>query len=152
MSLVAPYVNSATVAWCPTPRPGELHWGCDNRTVGMRVPSSSPANRRVENRVIGADANPYVAMAMTLACGYLGMIQQLECSKPEMTGNAYLSREGLPGSLSEAVRLLAANAPNCTTCWGVDFCGIYRASEAVRACRVHAAISPWEREHLLLHV
>jgi len=44
----------------------------------------------VENRVIGADANPYVAMAMTLACGYLGIKNKIK-PKPEMRGDAYLS-------------------------------------------------------------
>jgi glutamine synthetase len=43
--------------------------GRDNRTVGIRAPVAAPQARRVENRVIGADANPYVAIAATLACG-----------------------------------------------------------------------------------
>ena len=50
--------------------PINIRWGHDNRTVGLRVPRSKPDARRVENRVVGADANPYVATAVTLACGY----------------------------------------------------------------------------------
>jgi glutamine synthetase len=47
---------------------------------GHPQPDGAPAARRVENRVIGADANPYVALAMTLACGYLGMKNKIEPS------------------------------------------------------------------------
>ena len=53
--------------------PINLHWGYENRTTGLRVPDSSPQARRVENRFPGADANPYLAIAVSLACGYLGM-------------------------------------------------------------------------------
>ena len=47
-----------------------VRWGYDNRTCGIRVPQSTPANRRVENRVPGVDVNPYLAIAATLAYGY----------------------------------------------------------------------------------
>ena len=57
-------------------------WGYDNRTVGLRVPNSSPAARRVENRIPSSDANPYLAIAASLACGYLGMVEGLNCSDP----------------------------------------------------------------------
>ena len=72
MVLVAPYVNSYRRLSRNPAAPINIEWGYDNRTVGIRSPISSPQARRVENRVIGADANPYVAMAMTLACGYSG--------------------------------------------------------------------------------
>ncbi len=52
--------------------PINVHWGYDNRTAGLRVPMSDPEARRVENRVGGADANPYIAIAASLACGFLG--------------------------------------------------------------------------------
>ena len=56
-----------------TAAPINIQWGTDNRTVGIRSPIANPQARRIENRVIGADANPYVALAATLACGYLGI-------------------------------------------------------------------------------
>ena len=55
--------------------PINVQWGYDNRTAGLRVPTSTGAARRVENRLAGADANPYLAIAASLACGYLGMIE-----------------------------------------------------------------------------
>ncbi|MCX7815227.1 MAG: glutamine synthetase family protein, partial [Tepidimonas ignava] len=72
MALVAPYVNSYRRLARHTAAPINIEWGHDNRTVGIRSPIAPPQARRLENRVIGADANPYIAMAMTLACGYLG--------------------------------------------------------------------------------
>ncbi|MFN3988075.1 MAG: glutamine synthetase family protein [Rhodocyclaceae bacterium] len=150
LSFFAPYVNSYRRLVPNAAAPVNLHWGSDNRTVGLRVPSSSPSNRRVENRVIGADANPYVAMAATLACGYLGMIQQIEPSA-EMTGNAYLSDESLPDSLREAVHLLE-ECSELHSVLGRRFCGIYQAVKLSEHVEFMRAISPWEREHLLLHV
>ena len=90
MVLVAPYVNSYRRLSRNSAAPINIEWGHDNRTVGIRSPIASAQARRVENRVIGADANPYIAMAMTLACGYLGMKNKLQ-PKTEMKGDAYLA-------------------------------------------------------------
>ena len=75
MSLFAPNVNSYRRITRHNMAPINTHWGYDNRTAGLRVPMSSPENRRVENRLGGADANPYLAIAASLACGYLGMLE-----------------------------------------------------------------------------
>jgi glutamine synthetase len=61
--------------------------------------------RRIENRVGGADANPYIAIAASLACGYLGMIEGLQPSDP-VSGSAHDLPFGLPRSLDEALRKL----------------------------------------------
>src|SRR3546814_11270911 len=82
MPLLAPYVNSYRRLMPDSDAPINVHWGVDNRTVGFRVPISSPDARRVEHRVAGAAATPYLAMAASLACGYLGVIQPLAASKP----------------------------------------------------------------------
>jgi glutamine synthetase len=118
--------------------------------VGIRVPYSNAHNRRLENRVIGADANPYVALAATLACGYLGMVNQIE-PLPEMTSSAYDSEYQLPESLNEAVRLLG-ECPELEAVLGKRFCGIYKAVKIGEVQEFMKVISPWEREHLLLHV
>ena len=68
----APNVNSYRRISRYSSAPINVHWGYDNRTAGLRVPMSGPDARRVENRVGGADANPYLAIAASLACGYLG--------------------------------------------------------------------------------
>ena len=67
MSLFAPNVNSYRRISRYSSAPINVHWGYDNRTAGLRVPMSGPDARRVENRVGGADANPYLAIAASLS-------------------------------------------------------------------------------------
>ncbi|MGB8693228.1 MAG: glutamine synthetase family protein, partial [Steroidobacteraceae bacterium] len=66
MSLFAPNVNSYRRITRVSLAPINVQWGYDNRTAGLRVPVSDPEDRRVENRLGGADANPYIAMAASL--------------------------------------------------------------------------------------
>ena len=104
MALLAPNVNSYRRITRFLAAPINVEWGFDNRTAGLRVPISDPAATRVENRVAGADANPYLAIAASLAAGYLGMTLGLEPSEP-VTGSAYRLPYQLPSSLSESLRL-----------------------------------------------
>ncbi len=150
MALVAPYVNSYRRLTRHTAAPINIEWGYDNRTVGIRSPISTPEARRIENRVIGADANPYVALAMTLACGYLGLKNKLK-PKPEMKGDAYLSPYNLPRSLGEALDWLRRE-PDLHEVLGKDFISVYTEIKEVEFEEFMKVISPWEREHLLLHV
>ncbi|MBT9504252.1 MAG: glutamine synthetase [Burkholderiaceae bacterium] len=150
MALFAPYVNSYRRLSRSTAAPINIQWGTDNRTVGIRSPVATPAARRVENRVIGADANPYVALAATLACGYLGMKNRIDPT-PECTGDAYLAEYQLPRSLSEALGLLA-NEKDLHDVLGRDFITVYSAVKEIEHDEFMKVISPWEREHLLLHV
>jgi glutamine synthetase len=150
MAFLAPYVNSYRRLVRHAAAPINIRWGRDNRTVGIRVPRSTPEARRIENRVIGADANPYVAMAVTLACGYLGMKERLEPSE-EATGNAYGAPYELPRSMSEALNLLAGT-PELAGVLGERFATIYRLVKELEYDEFMQVISSWEREHLLLHV
>src|SRR5690606_27598817 len=88
MLIFAPYVNSYRRFLNSWASPVNLEWAIDNRTVGLRVPDSEPEARRIENRLAGSDVNPYLALAASLACGYLGMVEGLKPSKP-ITGSAY---------------------------------------------------------------
>ena len=72
IAILAPYVNSYRRYVPDHSAPINLEWGRDNRTTGIRVPISDPAARRVENRLAGMDCNPYLGIAASLACGYLG--------------------------------------------------------------------------------
>jgi len=150
MALVAPYVNSYRRLSRNTAAPINTEWGYDNRTVGIRSPISSPEARRVENRVIGVDANPYVAMAMTLACGYLGMQKKIK-PKAEMKSDAYLAPFSLPRSLGEALDLLR-NETDLHDILGKEFITVYTEIKELEFEEFMKVISPWEREHLLLHV
>lgn len=150
MSLFAPNVNSYRRVTRYNSAPINVQWGYDNRTAGLRVPGSSPENRRVENRLGGADANPYLAIAGSLACGYLGMVDALKPTEP-ITGSAYDMPFGLPRTLAEALALLR----DCTALNEVIGERFVQAYAAVKEAEYDAylqVISAWEREHLLLNV
>lgn len=93
-------------SWAPT----ALVWSHDNRTTGFRVVGHG-ASLRIENRMPGADANPYLTYAATLAAGLRGIDEELDCGKPYQ-GNAYIDAElpKLPRSLDEAAELLAGSS------------------------------------------
>jgi glutamine synthetase len=150
MALFAPYVNSYRRLARFTAAPINIQWGTDNRTVGIRSPVAPPAARRIENRVIGADANPYVALAATLACGYLGMKNKIEPS-PECKGDAYLGEYQLPRSLGEALTMLREDT-ELSEVLGEAFVTVYTEVKEIEHAEFMKVISPWEREHLLLHV
>ncbi len=150
MALFAPYVNSYRRLVRATAAPINIQWGTDNRTVGIRAPLAPPAARRIENRVIGADANPYVALAATLACGWLGLKNRIEPT-PECKGDAYLGAFQLPRSLSEALSLLRAEG-DLAQVLGEAFVTVYSEVKETEHEEFMRVISPWEREHLLLHV
>jgi glutamine synthetase len=150
MAFLAPYVNSYRRLVRNSAAPINIRWGRDNRTVGIRVPRSTPAARRVENRVIGADANPYVATAVTLACGYLGMMEKTEPTA-ESTGSAYHAARELPRGMSEALATLAGT-PALSAVLGERFVKLYGLVKELEHDEFMTVISSWEREHLLLHV
>jgi glutamine synthetase len=150
MALFAPYVNSYRRLVRSNAAPINIQWGTDNRTVGIRSPIATPAARRIENRVIGADANPYVALAATLACGYLGMKNKIEPT-PECKGDAYLGAFELPRSLVEALKMLRAETA-LHDVLGKEFVTVYTEVKEIEHAEFMKVISPWEREHLLLHV
>ena len=150
MALFAPYVNSYRRLVRGVAAPINIQWGTDNRTVGIRSPLASPQSRRVENRVIGADANPYVALAATMACGYLGITKRIEPTA-ECKGDAYLGDFSLPRSLGEALELLRAEK-DLHEVLGSAFITVYTEVKEIEYAEFMKVISPWEREHLLLHV
>ncbi|KQZ43173.1 glutamine synthetase family protein [Duganella sp. Root1480D1] len=150
LAITAPYVNSYRRLVRHTAAPINIQWGTDNRTVGFRVPESGVQDRRVENRIIGADANPYLALAVTLACGYLGMTEQIEPTAPT-AGSAYDLKYELPQGLPEALRALRAEE-KLHQVLGERFIDVYAAVKELEHQEFMRVISPWEREHLLLHV
>jgi glutamine synthetase len=146
----APSVNSYRRFAPDIAAPINLHWGYDNRTTGLRVPDSSPSARRVENRFPGADANPYLAIAVSLACGYLGMKQKLEPSAPH-EGDAFQEPIAVARSLEEALRLLEEDT-DLKDALGPRFVKAYMAVKQEEFEAFNKVISSWEREYLLLNV
>jgi glutamine synthetase len=150
MAFAAPYVNSYRRITRDSAAPINVQWGYDNRTVGFRVPHSDPANRRIENRIIGVDANPYLALAATLAAGYLGMTEGLTPTA-ESKGSAYNLDFELPRNLFESLDALKASEP-IRKVLGDRFVRLYCSVKQLEYAEFMKVISPWEREHLLLHV
>jgi len=149
MALFAPNVNSYR-RFTYEEAPINTHWGRDNRSCGLRVPLSSPHNRRVENRLPGADVNPYLAIAGSLACGYLGMIEGLSPTREE-TGNAYVLPRNLPGHLSDALKRFENNDA-VRGVLGDRFVDLFCIVKREEQATYNQVISSWEREHLLLNV
>ena len=150
MLMIAPYVNSYRRLQPDEAAPINLAWGKDNRTVGLREPISPPEARRIENRVVGMDSNPYLAIAATLACGYLGMKEGLKPTRP-VTKDAYELPYSLPRGVNEAADLFEA-ADKLHDVLGADFSELYLAVKRSELSEFMQVISPWEREHLMLSV
>lgn len=148
--MIAPYVNSYRRLVRGVSAPVNVAWGYDNRTTGLRIPPSSPANRRVENRVPSSDANPYLAIAASLACGWLGLTQRLAPSEPTH-GAARGDEFDLPVGLLEAVGLFEDCEPLAEVL-GRHFVTTFAAVKRAEFATFMRVISPWEREFLLLNV
>jgi glutamine synthetase len=114
------------------------------------VPSSDASNTRVENRVPGADANPYLAFAASLACGYLGMMERIKPTDP-VTGSAYRYAHTLPISLDESLDKLNYTKA-LKQVLGEKFCEAYNDVKFQEMQNYRRVISSWEREYLLLNV
>ncbi len=150
MCMLAPYVNSYRRLMRKSVAPINVHWGYDNRTVGLRVPNSPPQARRVENRVPSSDANPYLAIAASLACGYIGMTEGYTPEEP-VDGSAYTLPFGLPRGLLEAVAMFD-ESEELIDVFGKTFASTYKAIKQAEFETFMRVISPWEREYLLLNV
>lgn len=151
LPLMAPYVNSfrrfeAEMSSAPT----NFGWGYDNRATGLRVPNSGPQDRRVENRVVGVDCNPYLAIAAALACGYLGLMKKIEPGEPSI-GEVENDDFDIPTTMDEALSVFE-EATDLHEILGAEFCMIYGEVKNEEMRLFHREISPWEREHLLLNV
>lgn len=150
MVLMAPFVNSYRRLVRDNAAPINVQWGRDNRTVGIRIPEAKKSARRLENRVPGVDANPYIAIATSLACTYLGMVNKIAPQK-ELLGSGYSHQQELPRSLLEAMDLLHT-VPDLHALLGEKFINLYLSVKRQEYTEYMKVISPWERRHLLLHV
>ncbi len=150
MAFFGPNVNSYRRLAFGEVSPKNVQWGYDNRTCGLRVPMDTPENTRVESRFAGSDVNPYLALAATLACGYLGMKEKLQPTEP-LTGSAHAKGYDLPSSLLEAIELLRKCKP-LRGLLGERFVKAYTSVKEKEHQTYFRVISSWEREFLLLNV
>ena len=152
MLVFAPFVNSYRRFVKGSQAPVNLHWGYDNRTTGLRIPISCPAARRVENRIAGADANPYLAIAASLAAGLAGMDEALTPTEPLANGaSAYDEAHALARSFLPAHEQMARSTSS-RRLLGDAFVTGYAAVKAVEYESYLSEISAWERRFLLPQV
>jgi len=150
IAMLAPYVNSYRRYVRDHAAPINLEWGRDNRTTGIRVPLSGPQARRVENRLAGMDCNPYLGIAASLACGYLGLMEEKRPDR-QFKGDAYDGEEDVPRVLGQALDLFDG-ATKLHELLHPDFARVYSIVKRAEYEEFLQVISLWEREHLLLNV
>ncbi len=151
MPLLAPYTNSYNRFEAFMSAPTNTHWGRENRTVGLRVPASGREARRVENRISGADINPYLAIAASLVCGYIGMAEKIE-PRAEYVGEGYEDRERpLPMTLTESVETFAKSAA-LKKYLGEGFVDTYAAIKRSEYEHRSSVLSPWDVRFLMVNV
>jgi glutamine synthetase len=127
-------------SWAPT----RMAWAMDNRTVGFRVVGEQDSFR-IENRMPGADANPYLAFAAMLAAGMAGVQEKLDCGD-EYHGNAYIDTKlaRLPGSLAEAAMLLE-KSKFARKVLGDDVVDFYVHHARLEVDAFNNAVTDWEK-------
>ena len=99
----APHANSYERLVPDAHAPNAICWAYENRTSAIRVPSGSPAARRIEHRTAGGDVNPYLMLAAILGAALIG-IEDKMTPPPPITGNAYaLVLPLIPDTWAEAI-------------------------------------------------
>jgi glutamine synthetase len=145
--MFAPTVNSfkrlVPGAWAPT----TLTWAPDNRTVAIRALPGSNKSSRLEMRVVGADANPYLAMAASLAAGMYGVKNNLKLEVEATRGNGYenLSNGTIPSNLFEA-SVKMRESELAREFFGDDFVNHFTNTRIWEWNQYSASITDWERK------
>ena len=146
-ALFAPNVNSYQRLYHPYASPNNACWSLDNRSAGLRIPASAPVARRVENRLPGADANPYLAIAASLAAGLHGIEHQLEPTAAIQGVFEVPEALSLPCTLHAALERLK-RSDLAKELFGHEFIEGYIASKTLELTSFHDEITPWERRVL----
>jgi glutamine synthetase len=150
LPLFAPTVNSykryVSGSWSAT----RCNWGIDNRTVALRVIPGGPKGSRLETRVPGSDANPYLAIAAALAAGLYGIKNKLPLNLPPVTGSAYEQNIGalLPNNLGAAAGAMEAEGPHHDLL-GKGFTEHFIKTRHWEWQRYQAAVTDWELKRYL---
>jgi glutamine synthetase len=145
---IAPFVNSykryAVASWAPV----NVVWGRDNRTCGFRVVGSG-ASLRIENRLPGGDANPYLTYAAILGAGLYGIEHGIE-PPGQFHGNGYQATgvPRIPRALWEAARLLEESTI-AREIFGDEVVEHYANAARIEQETYDAVVTSWERERYL---
>ena len=151
MPIHAPNINSYRRLFATWDAPRNTNWGLGNRSCGFRIPSNEEHSMRIENRISGADTNPYLVFAANLAAGYLGIKNKLKPS-PETKKSVFgKDKSSLPKNVEEAI-LLFENDEQINEVFNQKFIRTIAAIRRVENQAYLKVVSSWEREFLLLNV
>ncbi len=150
LPLVAPNVNSFRRFLPNSSTPINTCWGYENRNCSIRIPESTLQATRAENRIAGADANSYLAIAASLLGGYIGMVERIAPTAPT-EGRDDISKNDFPQTLNAALDIMQQSIilPKYID---NSFLKAYIATKRVELGEFDKVISAWEREFLLLSV
>ncbi len=145
MPMYAPTINSykrfVEGAWSST----SVSWGIENRTTALRVINHSHASMRLETRVPGADANPYLSLAASLASGLYGIEKKLELTLAATMGNEYQNTQHakLPKTLKDAVKAMT-DSPLAGQLFGEAFTDHFIKTRQWETQQYEQAVTDWE--------
>jgi glutamine synthetase len=139
----APHVNSYKRYVPGSFAPTAVAWGKDNRTCSMRVVGHGQG-LRVENRLPGADVNPYLALAAMIAAGLHGIENELEL-EPVFEGNAYESDKPRVPHTLYAARDLFADSTVAREAFGEDVIDHYLNRARIELDAYEAVVTDWEK-------
>ncbi|MDP4149958.1 MAG: glutamine synthetase family protein [Bacteroidota bacterium] len=150
LPMYAPTINSykrlVEGAWAPT----TLTWGIDNRTTALRAMPGGANSTRLETRVVGSDANPYLAMAGCLASGLYGVRNQLTLTTPATIGNGYADKKNgiLPRNLWEATQAMR-QSPLAKELFGEAFVDHFTGTREWEWRQYARSVTDWEFKRYL---
>ncbi len=145
LPMIAPTINSykrlVEGAWAPT----TITWGRDNRTVALRALTGGSKSARLETRVVGADVNPYLAIAACLAAGLYGVKNNLGLDQPATTGNGYADERfgHFAKNLAEATQKMK-NSAVANGLFGEPFVKHYTQTREWEWRQYGKAVTDWE--------
>ena len=149
--MFAPNINSFKRFLPDIFAPTAANWGVENRTTAIRVIEGSATSQRLELRVPGADANPYLAAAALLASGLEGIEQGIEPSKP-VTGSSYRQKSDrklrFPQTFDNAIERFAQS--DAAVRWfGNDFVQMFAGTRRAQSRQFARMVSDRELERFL---
>jgi glutamine synthetase len=148
MAVFAPNVNAYRRFAANQFVPVAPRWSVNNRSAAFRIPTGDGASRRIEHRVSGADANPYLALAAVLAGAHHGIVNRLDPGPPS-TGNAGAEMDQhVPFNLADALAAMRRGAV-IADYFTPEYVAFYCETKRLEHERFMAAISPREYEWYL---
>ncbi|WP_339833612.1 glutamine synthetase family protein [uncultured Parvibaculum sp.] len=148
MAFFAPNLNSFRRFGPNLFVPVNRTWGYNNRSVAFRVPNGSPESRRVEHRVSGADANPYLVLAAILAGIHHGIVNEIDPGEPAEGNACEIMDEGIPFFLPSALKRLR-NSQVMREYFGDRYVDVYAETKMLEYDKFQRAISPLEYDWYL---